>query len=141
MFIYEAIISPLEIMFLIQELFVSMCIPECHNGKFIEQGYIDDGYKMCYGLTKAKISTYSEANKEEFLKEYYERPQNSIEVLTPEDIELLNHGSDEMVVFTVIALTKSEIKGEKQPEYDKNFMNVICKKQPNGKYLVYKLVN
>ncbi len=109
--------------------------------EFIERGYIDDGYKMCWGLTEAKISTYSEANKEQFLKEYYARPQNSIEVLTDEDIELLSHGSDELVVFTVIALTKSEIKGEKQAEYDKNFMNVICKKQPNGKYLVYKLVN
>lgn len=109
--------------------------------EFIERGYIDDGYKMCFGLTKAKISTYSKANKEEFLKEYRKRPQNSIEVLTTQDIELLSHGSDELVVFTVIALTKSEIKGEKQAEYNKEFMNVICKKQPNGKYLVYKLVN
>ncbi len=109
--------------------------------EFIERGYIDDGYKMCYGLTEAKISTYSEANKEEFLKEYYARPQNSIEVLTQEDIELLSHGSDQLVVFTVIALTKSEIKGEKQAEYNKEFMNVICKREENGKYLVYKLLN
>ena len=109
--------------------------------EFIEKGYIDDGYKMCFGLTEAKISTYSEANKEQFLKEYYARPKNSIEVLSQKDIELLNHGTDELIVFSVIALTKSEIKGEKQVEYTKEFMNVICKKQPNGKYLVYKLVN
>ena len=109
--------------------------------KFIEQGYIDDGYKMCFGLTEAKISTYSEANKEQFLKEYYARPQNALEVLSQEDIELLKHGTDELVVFSVIALTKREIKGKKQAEYTKEFMNVICKKQPNGKYLVYKLVN
>ena len=109
--------------------------------EFIEHGYIDDGYKMCYGLTEAKISTYSKANNEVFLKECHDRPQNSIEVLTAEDVELLSHGSDELIVFTVIALTKSEIKGEKQSEYNKEFINVICKKQPNGKYLIYKLVN
>ena len=83
----------------------------------------------------------SSASKGQFLKEYYARPKNSIEVLSQEDIELLNHGTDELIVFSVIALTKSEIKGEKQVEYTKEFMNVICKKQPNGKYLVYKLVN
>ena len=107
------------------------------TNEFIAQGYIGD-YGMCYGMTRATIETCSKANVDEFLNEYLARTENAQLTLSENDIELLKANSDELAVYTVIVTAESNIKGETKPPF-KSFLNVICKKQNNGSWLVHKL--
>ncbi len=107
------------------------------TNEFIAQGYIGD-YGMCYGMTRATLETCSKANVDEFLNEYLARSENAQLTLSENDIELLKANSDELAVYTVIVTAESNIKGETKPPF-KSFLNVICKKQNNGSWLVHKL--
>lgn len=109
------------------------------TNEFIAQGYIGD-YGMCYGMTRASLETCSKTNVDEFLNNYLAKPEHTQFTLSDNDIELLKAKSDELAVYTVIATAESNIKGDIQPPF-KSFMNVICKKQNNGGWLVHKLVN
>ena len=108
--------------------------------EFIADGYIDDGYAMCYGMTKATLDSCSKANVDEFLNNYLAKPERTQFTLSKNDIELLKAKSDKLAVYTVVATAESNIKGKIQPPF-KSFINVICKKQDNGSWLVHKLVN
>ena len=103
---------------------------------FLAQGYIGD-YGMCYGMTRARINTYSEANVVEFLKQYFGKPEHERITLSEEDIALLNKDAEEMKVFSVIITAEHTVKGETKPP-QKEFLNVIVKKE-NGGWLVHKL--
>ena len=107
------------------------------TNEFIAQGYIGD-YGMCYGMTRATLETCSKANVDEFLNEYLARSENTQLTLSENDIKLLKANSDELTVYTVIVTAESNIKGETKPPF-KSFLNVICKKQNNGSWLVHKL--
>jgi len=107
------------------------------TNEFIAQGYIDDAYGMCYGMTRATLETCSKANVDEFLNEYL-RLENVQLTLSENDIELLKSKSDEMAVYTVVFTAESNIKGDTKSPY-KSFVNVICKRQNNGSWLVHKL--
>lgn len=105
--------------------------------EFIETGYIGD-YGMCYGMTRATLKTCSKTNVDEFLKHYFSRHKNEQLTLSENDIELLKQKSDKLVVYTVVVMAESNIKGEIKPPF-KRFLNVICKKQDDGRWLVHKL--
>jgi len=107
--------------------------------EFIADGYIDDGYAMCYGMTRATLDSCSKTNVEEFLNNYLAKPKHTQITLSENDIELLKAKFDGLAVYTVIVTAESNIKGEIKPPF-KRFLNVICKKQANGSWLVYKLV-
>ena len=107
------------------------------TNEFIAQGYIGD-YGMCYGMTRATLETCSVANADEFLKNYLSKPKHEHTELSEKDIELLKAKSDKLAVYTVIVTAESNIKGFTQPPF-KRFLNVICKKQDNGSWLVHKL--
>ena len=107
------------------------------TNEFIAQGYIGD-LGMCYGMTRATLETCSLASAEEFLKNYFSKPKHEHTELSEKDIELIKTKSDELAVYTVIVTAESNIKGFTQPPF-KRFLNVICKKQDNGSWLVHKL--
>ena len=77
-------------------------------------------------------------NIDEFLKNYLSRHKNEQLTLSPDDIKLLKANSDKLAVYTVIVTAESNIKDETKPPF-KRFLNVICKKQDNGSWLVHKL--
>lgn len=108
------------------------------TNEFIAQGYIDDAYGMCYGMTKSTLETLSKANTDEFLKIYLKEPEHAQITLSENDIELLKAHSEAIDVYTVIVMAESNIKGETNPPYGR-FLNVICKKQDDGGWLVHKL--
>ncbi len=108
------------------------------TNEFITQGYIDDAYGMCYGMTKATLETLSKANTDEFLKIYFDEPEHAQITLSENDIELLRSKSDTLVVYSVTVTAEHNIKGEINPPH-KRFLNVICKKQDDGGWLVHKL--
>ena len=105
---------------------------------FINAGYIGD-YGMCYGMTRATLEIFSGANVDEFLKNYFSKQKHEQIELSENDIKLLKEKSDELVVYTVVVTAESNIKGNIKPPF-RRFLNVICKKQDNGRYLVHKLV-
>ncbi len=107
------------------------------TNEFIANGYIGE-LGMCYGMTRATLETYSAANADEFLKNYLSKPKHEHTELSEKDIELLKAKSDKLAVYTVIVTAESNIKGFTQPPF-KRFLNVICKKQDNGSWLVHKL--
>lgn len=108
------------------------------TNEFIAQGYIGD-YGMCYGMTRATLDSCSKANVKEFLTNYLAKPENEQLSLSENDIDLLKRFHGDLEVYTVIVTAESNIKGEVKPPF-KSFLNVICKKQDNGSWLVHKLV-
>ncbi len=105
--------------------------------EFIDAGYIG-GWGMCYGMTRATLDTCSKADVNEYLKNYLARNKNEQLALSENDIGLLNANSEELVVYSVTVTAESNIKGEVKPPHTR-FLNVICKRQNNGSYLVHKL--
>ena len=91
-------------------------------------------------VMEATLDSCSKANVDEFLNNYLAKPEHTQFTLSKNDIELLKAKSDKLAVYTVVATAESNIKGKIQPPF-KSFMNVICKKQDNGSWLVHKLVN
>ena len=108
------------------------------TNEFIAQGYIGV-YGMCYGMTRATLEDCSKANADEFLNEYLARSENNqLPALSENDIKLLKANSDKLKVYKVTVTAESNIKGETKPSF-KRFLNVICKKQNNGSWLVHGL--
>ena len=108
------------------------------TNEFIAQGYIDDAYGICYGMTRATLETCSETNINEFLKHYSSKSKENRAVFSDNDIALLKSNSEEIKVYSVIVTAESNIKGEIKPPF-KKFLNILCKRQNDGSWLVHKL--
>ena len=91
--------------------------------------------EMCYGMTRATPETYSETNIDVFLNHYLSEKTNERLTLSEKDIALLKEKSDEIAVYTVIVTAQEST----QPPF-KRFLNIICKKQRDGSWLVHKLI-
>ncbi len=106
------------------------------TNEFIAQGYMDDAYGICYGMTRASLEICSPASLDEFLKHYHSKPEN--ERISLAEADIMQYKAN-YAVFTVIVTAESNIKGEAQPPF-KRFLNVVCKKEDDGSWLVHKLV-
>ncbi len=108
------------------------------TNEFIAQGYIDDAYGICYGMTRATLETCSETNINEFLKHYSSKSKENRAVFSDNDMMLLKSNSEEIKVYTAIVTAESNIKGEIKPPF-KRFLIILCKRQNDGSWLVHKL--
>ncbi|MBQ4109740.1 MAG: hypothetical protein IJC74_02535 [Clostridia bacterium] len=104
------------------------------TNEFAAAGYISND-EMCYGMTRATPETYSETNIDVFLNHYLSEKTNERLTLSEKDIALLKEKSDEIAVYTVIVTAQEST----QPPF-KRFLNIICKKQRDGSWLVHKLI-